>query len=77
MSGILDLGTGYQRIPAENGSTFSVAVSAMYRVLVVLPSGNTIISETQVAFAPAPITYQLTDETLCLDGAVLDLRVKG
>ena len=72
----LDLGTGYQRIPAENGSTLSVAVSAMYRVLVVLPSGNTIISETQVAFAPAPITNQLTDETLCLDGAVLDLRVK-
>ena len=72
----LDLGTGYQRIPAESGPTVSVAVSAMYRVLVILPSGNNIISETQVAFAPAPVTYELSDVTLCLDGTSLDLQQK-
>jgi len=72
----LDMGMGFQRIPAENGPSLIVAVSAMYRVLVVMPSGNNIISETQVAYAPSPITYQLTNETVCLDDTIFDLGSK-
>ncbi|MFS4456099.1 T9SS type B sorting domain-containing protein [Maribacter sp. 2304DJ31-5] len=72
----LDLGMGYNRIPAENGPTLSVAVSAMYRVVVVMSSGQNLISETQVAFSPSPITEPLIDELVCLDGTTLDLSQK-
>ena len=72
----LNLGIGFQRIPGENASLLSVAVSAMYRVLVVTPSGNNILSETQVAYAPAPVTYPLANETACLDGTYMDLSQK-
>lgn len=72
----LDLGTGYQQIPAESGPTLSIAVSAMYRVLVVVPSGNNIISEVQVAFSPSPTTNVLSDELVCLDGTLVDFSPK-
>ena len=72
----LDLGMGYQRIPNENGPQLSVAVSAMYRVLVLRPSGNNLISETQVAYAPSPITYEVSDIMACFDGTVIDLSEK-
>ncbi|MEH6769207.1 T9SS type B sorting domain-containing protein [Maribacter arcticus] len=72
----LDIGAGYQAIPGESGPELNVAVSAMYRVLVVRPSGNNLISETQVAYAPAPFTYELTDETACLDGTAIDFNAK-
>jgi gliding motility-associated-like protein len=72
----LSLGAGYQQIPAENGPTLSVAVSAMYRVHVVVPSGNNIISEVQVAFSPSPTTNELSDELVCLDGTFVDLSAK-
>lgn len=72
----LDMGTGYQRIPGENGSQLSVAVSAMYRVLVIRPSGNNLISETQVAYAPSPVSYLVTNEMICFDGTAIDLVQK-
>ncbi|WP_321826701.1 T9SS type B sorting domain-containing protein [Maribacter dokdonensis] len=72
----LDAGTGYQRIPGESDPELSVAVSGMYRVLVVRPLGNNLISETQVAYAPSPETYELEDETACLDGTVIDFNEK-
>jgi gliding motility-associated-like protein len=72
----LDIGAGFLRIPGESGPELNVAVSALYRVLVIRPSGNNIISETQVAYAPAPFTYELTDETACLDGTAINLSSK-
>ncbi|SNR30792.1 gliding motility-associated C-terminal domain-containing protein [Maribacter sedimenticola] len=72
----IDLGTGYQRIPNENGAQLSVAVSAMYRVLVIRPLGNNLISETQVAYAPSPVTYEVADSTACFDGTAIDLTLK-
>ncbi len=72
----LNLGMGYQQIPGEHAPQLSVAVPAMYRVLVVSPLGNNIISETQVAYAPSPVTYPLTNETVCLEGTVIDLNQK-
>ena len=72
----LSLGSGYTQIPAENGPTLSVAVSAMYRALVVIPSGNNIVSEVQVAFSPSPTTNALSDELVCLDGTLVDLSAK-
>lgn len=72
----LDLGFGYQQIPVESDATLSVVVSAMYRVLVVVPSGANIISEVQVAFSPSPITNPLSDETVCLDDTLFDLSQK-
>lgn len=72
----LDLGMGYQQIPGETGPVLSVALSAMYRVLVITASGNNVISETQVAYAPSPVTYPLMDETVCLDASAIDLAQK-
>ena len=72
----LDIGAGFQRISGENNPELNVAISAMYRVLVVRSSGNNLISETQVAYAPSPITYALAEETACLDGMAIDLNQK-
>ena len=73
----LDIGNGYQQIPAENGSLLNVAVSGMYRVLVVVPSGNNIISEVQVSFSPSPTTSLVGNELMCLDGTTFDLNQKN
>lgn len=72
----LDIGNGYQQIPAESGPTLQVAVSGMYRVLVIMPSGNNIVSEVQVGFSPSPNTAPVSDETVCLDGLIFDLSQK-
>ncbi|WP_405410192.1 T9SS type B sorting domain-containing protein [Maribacter sp. Asnod1-A12] len=72
----LDAGAGYQRIPGESDSELAIAISGMYRVLVIRPLGNNLISETQVAYAPSPETFSLEDKTACLDGTVIDLNLK-
>ncbi len=72
----LDTGSGFQRIFGESGLQLNVSISAMYRVLVLMPDGTTIISGTQVAFAPSPVTYSLTDITTCLDETLIDLAQK-
>jgi len=72
----LDAGAGFQLIPGENDPQLSIAVSGMYRVLVVRPLGNNLISETQVAYAPSPETFPLENETACLDGTAIDFNVK-
>ncbi|MFX0555203.1 T9SS type B sorting domain-containing protein [Maribacter sp. CXY002] len=72
----LDIGNGYQQIPAENSSILTVAVSAMYRVLVIMPTGDNTISEVQVAFSPVPTTAQISDELVCLEGAPIDFTTK-
>ncbi|SHJ83512.1 gliding motility-associated C-terminal domain-containing protein [Maribacter aquivivus] len=72
----LDAGAGYQRIPGESDPELSIAVSGMYRVIIVRNSGNPITSETQVAYAPSPETFSLEDETACLDGTAIDFNEK-
>ncbi len=72
----LDLGTGFSRIPGESAPTLNVAVSALYRVLVVMPSGNNIVSEAQVAFSPSPVTYPLQDEVSCSGNSQINLQLK-
>ncbi|SIQ34338.1 T9SS type B sorting domain-containing protein [Maribacter ulvicola] len=72
----LDAGAGYQRIPGESDPELSIAVSGMYRVMVVRPLGNNLISEVQVAYAPSPETFSLEDETACLDGTAIALNEK-
>ena len=73
----LDIGVGYQRIPGEHLSELNLAVSGFYRVLVVMPSGENILSEVQVVFSPAPFTNSLIDEMVCLDGTIVDLSAKN
>ncbi len=72
----LDMGNGYQQIPAESGPILPVVISGMYRVLVIMPTGNNIISEVQVAFSPSPVSNSLGDILVCLDGTLVDLSFK-
>lgn len=68
----LDNGSGYQQISAETGPTIQANISGMYRVLVLMPSGNNIVSEVQVAYSSSPISNPVGDVTICLDGEVFD-----
>ncbi|WP_291864705.1 T9SS type B sorting domain-containing protein [Maribacter sp.] len=72
----LDIGTGFSKIPAESGPTLAVAVSALYRVVVIMPTNENIISEAQVAYSPSPITYTLKDEIVCSDDSTFNLTKK-
>jgi len=71
-----DLGSGYQTISGENNATLSVSNTAFYRVEVIMPSGNTIISDVQVAFSTVPITNALSNVSYCSDMTVYDLAQK-
>ena len=71
-----DMGSGYQKLTGENGPMLSVATSALYKVIVLQPSGANISSETQVGYAPLPVTQPLTDMNVCLDGTAIDLKQK-
>ncbi|MFS4467167.1 T9SS type B sorting domain-containing protein [Maribacter sp. 2210JD10-5] len=73
----LDLGSGFNRITGENGAHLNVTVSGFYRVVVVMPSGMNVISETQVAFSELPVTHPLDDELVCLDGTTINLSQKN
>ena len=71
-----DTGSGFQLLSGETGPTLTVSSSAMYRVLVVTPSGN-IISDVQVAFSPSPSTSTVTDEVVCDAIVEFDLALKN
>ncbi len=70
-----DSGTGFQPIVGESGNTLSVNQSALYRVMVVTPTG-TIISDVQVAFSPAPTSFPMTDAASCEGFQTYDLSQK-
>ncbi|NAS11093.1 T9SS type B sorting domain-containing protein [Poritiphilus flavus] len=70
-----DLGSGYQLISGQTSATLHVTQSAMYRVEIVT-SGANIISDVQVAFTTAPITFALNDEVVCSDITNFDLSTK-
>lgn len=71
-----DTGMGYQVIPGETSPSLSVTLSAMYRVQVSMPAPPNIISEVQVAFSVAPVTYPLADEAVCVENGTYDLQLK-
>ncbi|MBQ4914296.1 T9SS type B sorting domain-containing protein [Maribacter sp. MMG018] len=73
----MDTGSGYQRLLSENGPTLQPMVSAMYRVVVLVPSGLNLVSDVQVAFSKMPITESVSDEWVCLDGDIFDLSAKA
>lgn len=72
----LDIGSGYQQLSTETGPTIQANISGMYRVLVLMPSGNNIVSEVQVAFSSSPISNPMGDITICLDGEAFDFSNK-
>lgn len=59
-----DTGSGFELLPSENQATLEVTTDAFYRVLVELPD-DTVISDVQVGFSPAPQTYPLEDMYFC------------
>ena len=71
-----DLGSGYQAISGQNNATLSVSTTAFYRVEVIVPSGNNIISDVQVDFSVVPITNSISDEATCSDTPLFDLAQK-
>ncbi|MBC31113.1 MAG: hypothetical protein CMH48_09720 [Muricauda sp.] len=71
-----DTGSGFQLISGENNATLNVVNDGLYRVQVAT-SGNTIVSDVQVAFSPMPYTEAMADETLCHEGSIIyDLSLK-
>lgn len=71
-----DTGNGFEPILGENGPTLQVAVSAFYRVLVVMTSGINIVSDVQVAFSPVPAAFALSDEVMCSADGTFDFSLK-
>lgn len=70
-----DDGSGFQLLTGNAGPAIHVTQSGVYRVEVDTPS-ETIYSDVQVGFSPAPTTFPLTDETICAQSGYLDLRTK-
>ncbi len=71
-----DMGGGFSLIPGESGATLTVTEEAFYRVEVIRPSLNNIISDVQVGFSTAPSSYAVADEYLCSDMEFFDLASK-
>lgn len=72
----MDVGAGFQPIAGENSSVLVVSSSATFRVEVVRPGGNNIISNVQVGFSATPTAFPMTDEAACSEEATYDLSVK-
>ena len=71
-----DIGSGFAVIPGESGATLTVMEEAFYRVEVIGPSSNNIISDVQVGFSTAPSSFAVGDEYLCSDMEFFDLTSK-
>lgn len=71
-----DTGRGFQPVSGENNATLTVSATASYRVEVVVPSGNNIISDVQVAFSIVPITNGLSNVTVCSSETSVNLSNK-
>lgn len=72
----MDIGNGFAQITGANGPTFQVMASALYRVEVITPSNNNIISDVQVVFSTLPQSFQISDDVSCSDMTTYDLSVK-
>ncbi|TMM57949.1 T9SS type B sorting domain-containing protein [Maribacter algarum] len=71
-----DIGAGFEPIVGENSSVLVVSSSATYRVEVVRPAGNNIISDVHVGYSTMPNAFPLTDEAACSEDTTFDLSVK-
>lgn len=72
----MDVGGGFMVIPGESSATLTVKEEAFYRVEVIRPSSNNIISDVQVGFSTAPSSFAVADEYLCMDMDFFDLTTK-
>ncbi len=59
-----DIGSGFVELMGEVLETLTVTEDAIYRVEVVTGTGN-IISDVQVAFSEAPMSFPVEDESFC------------
>lgn len=72
----VDMGAGFSPIVGENSAMLTVSDSGTYRVEVIRPAGNNIISDVQVGFSRMPIANSLVDEAVCSEDLTIDLSVK-
>lgn len=71
-----DEGTGFQSIVGENSAVLVVSSSATYRVEVIRPAGNNIISDVQVGFSTMPTASPVVDAAACSEESTFDLSAK-
>ncbi len=72
----MDSGAGFQLLPAETGPTLQAITSGIYRVEVLTITSNVIISDVQIGFTVAPVTYKVSDEIICDSGGNFNLSGK-
>ena len=72
----MDTGSGFTQIASAHDPTFQVTASALYRVQVITPSNNNILSDVQVVFSALPQSFQISDDVSCSDTATYDLSTK-
>ena len=72
----IDDGSGFQLLAGENSSVVDVFDSATYRVEVIRPAGNNIISDVQVGFSAMPTTFPIADSAACSELPTYDLTIK-
>ncbi len=71
-----DIGAGFEPIVGENSAVLVVSSSATYRVEVVRPAGNNIISDVYVGYSTMPNAFPLTDAAACSEDTTFDLLAK-
>ncbi len=71
-----DNGNGFQPISGVHDPTLQVTTSGMYRVNVIMPSNNNLISDVQVYFSSMPVTYPISDDASCSGSSIYDLSQK-
>ena len=71
-----DQGSGFMPISGEHNPTLQVTSSGVYRVNVIMPSNNNIISDVQVVFSTMPIANAINDDFSCSGSAMYDLAQK-
>ncbi len=71
-----DDGSGFELIMGQNNATLMVTDAAIYRVEVVTPSNNNIISDVQVGFSSVPVAFPVLDDVVCSAESSYDLSTK-
>lgn len=71
----LDTGFGFLQFVGEMSNTLNADEDGVYRVEVITATGS-IISDVQVAFAEAPMTFSVEDESFCQSNLGFDFQRK-
>lgn len=71
-----DIGNGFQPITGEHNPMLTISNSALYRVEVITPTNNNIISDVQVGFSIQPVAFALAADASCSEAATYDLAAK-